>query len=355
MEQQTYEREIDLIQLFKAMWKKLWVMILAGICGAVLIGGYKLIPMIQNLNDPEAIEEQEKAYEKELKLYKESYELAEKEIKNIEDSIKRQNEYNEEAIQMQINPYDVQVGTAQFYVDTNYQINLEAIYQNRDISNSVLNAYASIASNGTLYNYVSESLEEPEDIRYLKEIITVRVDYDNRMINVEAHAEDSESCEEIISLIKKCFDNSRAEIVKNVGEHDLQLVTESYYTTVDLNLETLQKNNRAGVEALNDSLNLKSEEFEKMKEPVKKVNSVGTVVKSGIKYILVGGVLGGFLAAAVILFLFLIDTTIKEEKDVAFYLGLPVIGSIPTISGSEKTVKSQKRNKKNRLNQYSGM
>ncbi len=34
MEQQTYEREIDLIQLIKAMLKKFWIMVAAGVVGS---------------------------------------------------------------------------------------------------------------------------------------------------------------------------------------------------------------------------------------------------------------------------------------------------------------------------------
>lgn len=352
MEQQTYEREIDLIQLIKSMLKKLWIMILAGIVGAVLLGAFKLIPMVRDLNNPEILEEQEEAYQNRLEAYEKSSEQAEKEIENLNTSIERQEEYNEQSVLMQMNPFDVQVGTVQYYIDTNYQINPEYVYQNPDITKSVLNAYASIAQNGTMYNYLREHMEDELDPRYLNELVTVSVDYNNYMINIRVQHKSSKECDELLKLVGNCFDDCRERISANIGSHDMQVVTESSYATVDLNLETTQKNNQSKVEDWMEALEKKQEELSKMEAPEKNVSTVLGVVKSGVKYILVGGMLGGFLAAAVIFFMILIDTTIKDEKDVAFYLGLPVLAEVPSIQGEERTVKAGRKNKKERLNQY---
>ncbi len=352
MEQQTYEREIDLIQLIKAMLKKLWIMVLAGIVGAVLLGAYKLIPMIRNLNNPEALAKQEEAYQDNMDTYEKNLAQIEKEIENLNTSIERQEEYNEESVLMQINPYDKAVGTVQYYIDTNYQIILEYIYQNPDITKSVLNAYASIAQNGTMYQYLQDNMKEQMDIRYLQEIVKVNVDYTNYMINVSVYHKSEEECEELLRLVKKCFNSYQKTVEEHIGSHDMQMVTESSYITVDLTLEETQKTNRNKVDSLLESLEKKQKEKEELKEPAKNAVSMTGVIKSGVKYILVGGILGGFLAAAVIFFMILIDTTIKDEKDVAFYLDLPVLAAIPTIEGEKNKVRSGKRNKKARLSQY---
>lgn len=65
------------------------------------------------------------------------------------------------------------------------------------------------------------------------------------------------------------------------------------------------------------------------------------------KYTLLGGLFGGFLAAAVIVVLFLLDDTIKSPDDVEKYLGLSTLGTIPleTVAGSksEKTAKHHRK------------
>ena len=354
MEQRTYVREIDLIQLIKVMLKRFWIMVLAGVIGAVLLGAYKLLPMIRNLNNPAVLEQQEKVYQEELETYEKNRAQAEKELENLNTSIDRQKEYNENSVLMQINPFDKYIANVQYYIDTNYQINVENVYQNPDITKSVLNAYASITNNGMMYNYLQENMKEDMELRYLQELVKVTVDYNNYMINISVIHKDEQKCEELLRLVKKCFNSYQKTIEQNIGSHDMQMVTESTYVTVDLNLEETQKGNRAKVESLMESLAKKQEEYNAMKEPTKKVTSSASVIKSGIKYILVGGVFGGFLAAAVIFFMIFMDTTIKDEKDVAFYLELPVLATIPVMQGEEKKVRSGKRNRKARLNQYDG-
>lgn len=66
--------------------------------------------------------------------------------------------------------------------------------------------------------------------------------------------------------------------------------------------------------------------------------------KSGpgiLKWTLIGGMAGGFLACAVIVILFLLDDTIKSSEDVEKYLGLSTLATIPVIS-EDTTVKKRK-------------
>lgn len=60
------------------------------------------------------------------------------------------------------------------------------------------------------------------------------------------------------------------------------------------------------------------------------------------KYTLMGGVLGGLLAAAVLVVLFLLDDTIKSPDDVDKYLKLSTLGTIPAEE-SEKMRKNKRK------------
>lgn len=63
-----------------------------------------------------------------------------------------------------------------------------------------------------------------------------------------------------------------------------------------------------------------------------------------LKWTLIGGMAGGFLACAVIAVVFLLDDTIKSSEDVEKYLGLSVLAMIPVIS-EDTTVRKSKRKK----------
>lgn len=64
-----------------------------------------------------------------------------------------------------------------------------------------------------------------------------------------------------------------------------------------------------------------------------------SVVKNGV----IAGVLGCFVAAVLVLVLFLLNDTIKTQEDVERYLGLSALGSIPI---SERALKARKARKK---------
>lgn len=81
------------------------------------------------------------------------------------------------------------------------------------------------------------------------------------------------------------------------------------------------------------------------------VTSYIKLIKELIKYAAIGFILGAFLAASAYLFLFMMDSTIKDEKDVEGYLGVQVLAAIPVMDGTKKQVaKDNKRNR--RLSQY---
>lgn len=70
--------------------------------------------------------------------------------------------------------------------------------------------------------------------------------------------------------------------------------------------------------------------------------------KSGpsvVKWSLIGGVAGAFLACAVILVIFLLDDTIKSSEDVEKYLGLSTLAMIPVIAEEDTTKKRKSKRK----------
>lgn len=70
--------------------------------------------------------------------------------------------------------------------------------------------------------------------------------------------------------------------------------------------------------------------------------------KSGpsvVKWTMIGGIAGAFLACAVILIIFLLDDTIKCSEDVEKYLGLSTLAMIPVISEDNAAKKRKSKRK----------
>ena len=62
---------------------------------------------------------------------------------------------------------------------------------------------------------------------------------------------------------------------------------------------------------------------------------------STMKNTLIGGVLGLFLAIAVVVLITLLDDTVKTPEDVEKYLGLNTLTSIPIVDGAKKNKKTK--------------
>jgi capsular polysaccharide biosynthesis protein len=62
--------------------------------------------------------------------------------------------------------------------------------------------------------------------------------------------------------------------------------------------------------------------------------------------VIIGGLIGAFLAAGIIIVLHLMDDTIKDSEDIEKYLGISTLGLIPIESGAAKQTELDKKKRK---------
>lgn len=341
-EKNVYEREIDLVQLIKYLWKRVWIMCVGGVVGLVLVLGLQMITQ----NDSESSEDSQEltAYEKEMKAYEEDYAQLEMEITNLEKSIEEQITYNNDSILMKINPYDKKCVSGQFYIDSDYQIMPELSYQNTDITSSVARAYQSLATTGELAKYINEHLENPIKERYLNELISVSYSGDS-VLDVKVVHIDIDSAREIYNLIIEYMNKKQGEFQKSIGVYTIKLLNESESASVDLVLKESQVANIDSINTLKETLTEKQGSFDALVMPAQGMS---------LKLPVIGAFLGVFGVAAVLVVLFLIDSTLKTEQDISLALELPVLGTIPAIESKRREVRKGKSCKKSRYMQYVG-
>lgn len=341
-ENNMYEREIDLVQLIKYLWKRVGIMCIGAVVGLVLVLGLQLVRQSgQEVSDDSG---KLTGFEKEMKEYEEDYAQLEMEISNLEKSIEEQIAYNNESILMKVNPYDKKSVSGQFYIDSDYQIMPELTYQNTDITTSVIKAYQALATTGELAKYVNEHLEQPIKERYLNELITLSYDGD-AVLNVTVVHTDVESARKIYDLVIECMNSNKEDFKKKIGDYTITLLNESESASVDLVLKDTQVANIDAINTLKETLTTKQESFDTLVMPTQSM---------GLKLPIIGAFLGGFGVAAVFVVMFLIDTTLKTEQDIALVLDMPVLGNIPVMKDKRKNVRKGKRNKKARYTQYVG-
>lgn len=330
-----YEQEIDLKDLMFSVLRKWRPIIVVAVAFALLLGGFKTAKGIGQLGDADYVKENKAAYDLSMEQYESTKKRLEREIENIQDNIKSQEQYKKDSILMNINPYDEYVSAATLYISTDYQIMPGMAYQNPNTSASILKAYMSIAQNGEMYNYVLGKMNNELSLRYLKELVKMEPDYDNNMLSITVVGDSKQRAAKVMELLMDSIEESHEKLIQTIADHEVNIVDETSYVSVDLELEQQQQDLSANMEQLASSLQAKSKELTDLKEPASGLLSKTSVLKGAIKYAILGGVLGAFMAVFFICVAFLMSDKLVNDKELRRRYGLMVLGTFKK-SGKKK-------------------
>lgn len=330
-----YEQEIDLKDLMFSVLRKWRPIIVVAVAFALLLGGFKTAKGIGQLGDADYVKENKAAYDLSMEQYESTKKRLEREIENIQDNIKSQEQYKKDSILMNINPYDEYVSAATLYISTDYQIMPGMAYQNPNTSASILKAYMSIAQNGEMYNYVLGKMNNELSLRYLKELVKMEPDYDNNMLSITVVGDSKQRAAKVMELLMDSIEESHEKLIQTIADHEVNIVDETSYVSVDLELEQQQQDLSANMEQLASSLQAKSKELTDLKEPASGLLSKTSVLKGAIKYAILGGVLGAFMAVFFICVAFLMSDKLVNDKELRRRYGLMVLGTFKK-SGRKK-------------------
>ena len=333
MNEQAYEQEISLGRIFYRIFRDWRKICLAAVVIALLAGvGNFSLKKIRNTN-PEYLRKAEENFERELAGFRATGETLRREIANLEETRAEREAYNADSILMKINPYREFNASLQIYIATDYQIVPELTYQNIDLSNRILQSYLTYMVNGDMYQYILDHLSQPVELRYLKEILSITPDYDNRMISLNVQNVDEEGCEEILTLAQEGILAKQPGIVKAIGEHELNTVNQSVYESVNLELDEWQKANIQYVSELSIRLQEKGEEYakwERSPEPQKEYTAA-SILRNSIKTMILGFLAGAVLAAIFIAFCYIMSDKLQDADNLKNRYGLRVVAQVPKV------------------------
>lgn len=335
MNEQNYEQEISLGKVFYRVfrdWRKIFVIAMAI---AVVVGLGNFVIKRVKASDPEYMQKAEENYVRELAAFEAIGETLEHEMENLEETRVERETYNASSVLMKINPFREFNASLQLYVATDYQIVPDMVYQNPDLSSRILRSYITYMVDGDMYQYIINHMAQPLELRYLKEVLTVSADYDNRMVTLSVRNVDAQSCDEILMYALEGITAKQPEIVAAIGEHDLNAVNQSVYESVNLELDDWQKANQQYMLDLNIRMQEKAEayaEWEISPEP-RKEYTTERIVKNSIKMMILGFIIGAVLAAVYIAFRYIMSDKLQDARDLKNRFGLRVIAQLPKVHG----------------------
>lgn len=298
-----------------------------------------------------------------------NYEFTEQELQQLQNArelqsvIDKNEEYMKESELMNINPYEENVLLLRYYVDSDYRFNYTE-ENSLDYTQSVVDSYQEYTGNGELAQKIIEDLEANIEKKYMEELIRFDSLGNNGVFSIEVIYPKKDKLSEIADILKGEIVKKSEIISEKVGSHTLKLLSENVTVRTDSDLAGVQKEKfdalnlyRTQLSTLNSGLT--AEQLQKLQdERAAEKNDDGnsenpvSITKPGlrIKYLILGFVLGIFLAAMWICCKTLFTGRLQDTEEVTERYQIRAFGILQRpegLSGVDRLlVKIKNRNKK---------
>ncbi len=319
----TYEQEIDLKDLMFAVLHRWRTVVLAAAVLAVVLGGYRAVSVYRGGGDAETAQ---KDYQMAVELYETNLANCEREIDNLTESIEAQQKYLEESRLMNMDPYKVWVAQTVLFVKTDYQIMPDMMYQNLDYTNTILAAYGVAIADSEFLQKIAEKAGMDE--QYLKELISTEVS--GNLLTIKVKDDTENGAKTIMNAILEGLGDAQKLIRTSIGSHTVSEISSDVSSPrLDQELQDMQKTQSDYMATLNASLRSKQDELNALEEPAEVSSSLAEVLKSGVRYAVLGGVLGAFLVVFCVCVAFLMSDKVYSAKELKNRCRVKVLGSLP--------------------------
>ena len=320
-------QEVDIKELLYGVMKAWRPVLGLGLGCAVLLGGYKA-------------SEQQEQYEADLLVYESARESYEREIENMVNSLDSQQEYLQNSVLMQISPYEKGTAAADLYVKTDYQIMPGMDYQNQDYTDALVKAYGTSLKEDGVLEAVAEQMGL--ELRYLKELISVLTmaksidkpelisvtpDLESDVLTVTVAHTDEAAAGRLLDFLLEGLEKKEEELSESVGAHDLVVLSQTTDSVVDLSLSDSQKRVADSLTTLQDSLEEKEKALSQLSKPSLSPGSRGAVLSVGVKYGVLGGVMGVLLGAFCACLFWLFRDKAEDGGELELRFGFPELGT----------------------------
>lgn len=338
------EKEIRLTEL---IWKILYAwrfMILCVVVCAVLLTGLKYGKDKSNLAAASAQNNLSEADLRENLTTDQENALTQAE--SVQRQLEEKQDYQAESILMNIDAYAKKVVTLQYYVNTNYTVNLNSSIS-MDYVDSLIDSYTAYIENKGLNGSVTETLDWSVDEVYVGELIKVggRIKSDGDQTNtvntsgktfiVYVTGEDDDQIKELADAVEQAITAYQPVLSDTIGAHELTLVDRYESVVTDETLAASQASLQTSITDLETKLSTLTAAFTDVQQKLLDGNtaeksSTETASSAGIskKYILFGAFIGLFLGCLWIVLRYILSGRIQSAEELQEMYGLRILGNL---------------------------
>ncbi|MCR5008683.1 MAG: hypothetical protein K6A76_08925 [Oribacterium sp.] len=352
------EVEIDLLQLCFLCLRKWKTILLTGLVFALILGGYKAAGELSKVGTEVAVEEEETAEEK-VAQYDTALASYKASLDRLNETFEKNQAYEKDSIILNMNPNDYFSGSSTFYISTDFKIMPDKTYQDVDYSEDIAQAYLSYLTSSECLGNVQSRLTEKIPAKYLAELI--RVNLTGRVLTIKVVGDTEERATEILNAVGQAIDAYKKEVDTKIHAHNLDLMEYSAVENVpaedvpEVVNNADYKGSRSGSEnyvadyqkqfsdsqvSLTNQIATFYNSYTALAD--KKVSTANSsavgisrsqALKSGVKFGIIGLVLGIFVAAGFIAFKSIVEDKINNAGEISYLFGLRIFGDYKSGAG----------------------
>lgn len=252
---------------------------------------------------------------------------AERLVETAQNNLDSYKDYHANALLMQINPYGHYEARLSLYIQTDYQIRPELVYQDPDRTSAVLSAYEVVLRGDAVLKAMSTALNT--EAKYISEVFTVRKTDQNGTLQLVVKLPTEDAAKALLPVLAEQADAAQDLVEKTVETHTVTVVESSVVAMVDASVAELQQKNKDRVSVLEKALTDAQAVLEGVEVPVAVTTaSVKSVLKRAVIFAVLGGVLGAFLTVCVIWVMHIVSDKVYGARNLTDRTGVKVIGAV---------------------------
>lgn len=368
----TYEKEINLMELlFYCLkhWRPiLAVMLVAG----VLAGAYKYRATVlanqtaldnQVLLESDEEDEEEEETEGEIENPKVTYYRAL--IDAYESKLEAESAYMQDSLLMQLNPNALPTATLTYYLSVSGDTASAAA-----ALDVLSDAYQSFVTGGQLARELKDIYGDQvtlAEIQYLVscqdsenygtrssvgtgstsvsniDVITAGDDASQAILTIQLTAGDSAVCEALLAKTEEVIGAYGSELQKEgLAAHTMTLLSAVQSERIDTSIASYQSSEQSNYASILKSLTSLQDELDKVIEDEGEIITttseavLASPARSAVKYTILGLVLGACLAAFVLVLIYLLGGRMQSTGDFEREFGMPLLGEVTRDSRKKR-------------------
>lgn len=327
------EESVTLAELLAAVireWKKV---VVTALVFALLLGGFQTYRQISQSKAPEnAPEAIETRYQDAMKAYDIQRENLEISLQDKQNELESEQEYIDNSLLMKLDPYNEYVTYIQLAISDLDESAFQQVFRLQDtpidyLISKIQNQYLAVWNILDLADSLPLANGPKAESKYLQEVVTLECT-EGSLLKITGYGTSAIESERLADAAYNCLLEHQEAVADGSYPHRFSVVNKTTKSIVNLPLRDSQKSHFTSVETLTTDIENLQKQLDALSEPKREAGfSVVEIVKSVIKYMILGLAAGVFLACFCIFVLVIFSSRTASSFQLERLLSAPYLGA----------------------------